>query len=215
MRKNIHYLTIQNWGKSFIIQLVDALIDTMLSFWMVPVFAYCLWVGKRFLKRCSGHWLSFFFLPVVFLMTALIALSLLENVSCLLFYLLGLWIGCLKGLVTTNSVTVKVDTVLQKIVAPGSWFLLSCLMILCVSKCTFDVLNTLMPERFLQLNIISFTIKGLITGLLFGQALSFWYRFWVANTSSSIELSCGRFAFFFRLEPVSHQVYRSLMSAAV
>ena len=214
MRKNKHYLTIQNEGKSFNIQLVAALISSMFSFGMIPVFAYCIWVGRRFSKRCSGHWMSFFFLPVVFLMTALIALSLLGNVVCFLYYLLTLWTGCLIGLLITNRVAVKVDTALQKVVAPGSWLLLVCLMTLCVSKCTFDVLNMLMPEKFLQLSIISFVIKGLMTGLLWGQALSFWYRFWVANACPPMELNRGRFAFFSRLEPVSYQVYQSLMLAA-
>jgi len=200
-------------GKSFIIQLESVQMDTMLSVWLVPVFAYCLWIGKRFAKRNSGHWLSFFFLPVAFLMIALIAFSWSKDLNCLLYYLLSLWTGCLIGVLITNCTVIKVDTVLQKIIAPGSWLLLVCLMVLFFSKCTFDVLAVLTPERVTQLNIISFTIKGLMTGLLFGQALSFGYRFWIADTCSPAELTRGRFAFFFRLESVSHQAYRSLLSA--
>ena len=168
----------------------------MISIWILPVFAYCVWLGRRFTKRCAGHWLSFFFLPALFFTTALCSLLFLHNITCLLYYLLNLWIGCLIGLLITNRTPIKIDIILQSIAAPGSSLLFICLMTLCISKCIFDVLNVSLPHQIFQLKIISFAIKGLVTGLLCGQALSFWYRFSVANKYSTTELVKGRFAFF-------------------
>lgn len=174
----------------------------LLSLWMVPVFAYCIWVGKRFGRRCVGHWLVFFFLPVLFSLAAFFALLFLHNTLCWMYYFMSLWIGCIIGLLVTNPVPVKVDTVSQQISAPGSFLLLSCLMVLCFLKCALDYFNVSMPGYSLQLSQIGFSIKGCVTGLLYGQALSFRYRFSIADACPPKELVRGRFAFFKGLKRV-------------
>ena len=175
----------------------------MLSVWMIPVFAYCLWVGKHFSENYKGHWATFLFFPTVFIVTAFFALMGC-HAMCWSAYLTSLWIGCMIGLLITNPVPIKIDLVRQMISAPGSWLMLICLIILCVSKCIFDFLSVSMPAHILQLQIISFAIKGTVTGLLYGQALSFWYRLSIVDSCSSSELVCGRFAFFCGLKRVSH-----------
>lgn len=174
----------------------------MFSVWMVPVFAYCVWVGKHFSKRCTGHWSTFLFFPTVFMVTAFFALSVGSHAMVWVVYLLNLWIGCMLGLLITNSVPIKIDLIRQTISAPGSWLLLFCLMVLCVSKCTFDWLSISMPGYILQLKVVSFGTKGAVTGLLYGQALSFWYRFSIADACSPAELVRGRFAFFCGMKKV-------------
>lgn len=176
----------------------------MLSVWMVPVFVYCIWIGKHFSRRCKGHWSTFLFFPTVFMITAFFALLTGSHSMCWFFYLVGLWVGCIIGLIMTNLVPIEVDLVRQAIAAPGSWLLLFCLMVLCISKCAFDWLSISMPGFILQLKIISFGIKGVVTGLLYGQALSFWYRFSIADACSPSELVRGRFAFFCGMKKVSH-----------
>lgn len=176
----------------------------MPSVWMIPVFAYCLWVGKIFAKRCKGHWTTFLFFPTVFMITAFFSLLVTGGLLCWSFYLICLWSGCAAGLLITNPVPIKVDVVRQTVAAPGSWLVLICLVTLCISKCTFDWLYVSMPAHTAQFKVISFSIKGVMTGLLYGQALSFWYRLLIANTCSSAELVRNRLAFFCGLERASH-----------
>jgi hypothetical protein len=175
----------------------------MLSVWMLPVFAYCIWVGRIFAKRYKAHWLTFLFFPTTFMIVAFFSLLIHGGLLCWSIYLISLWSGCIAGLLITNPVPVKIDLVRQTLSAPGSWLLLVCLLTLWVSKCSFDWLSVSMPERILQWKLISFAIKGAMTGLLYGQALSFWYRFYVANTCSADELVSVRFTRFYGLERVT------------
>lgn len=122
---------------------------------------------------------------------------------CWSAYLISLWSGCFLGLLITNPTPIKIDLVRQTVSAPGSWLLLVCLLTLCVSKCCFDWISMLMPERILQWKLISFAIKGAMTSLLYGQALSFWYRFFIANACSADELVHGRFTRLYGLERVA------------
>ena len=171
---------------------------------MIPVFVYCIWIGKRFAKRSVGHWLSFFFFPVLFSIAALFVLLLLQNSLCWVYYLISLLSGSLVGLFITNRLSIKVDTVSQQISAHGSWLIMFCLLTLCVWKCAFDILKIMLPLYSTHLSLIGFVVKGSITGLLYGQALSFWYRFSIAEKCSPLELSRGRFAFFRGLTRVSN-----------
>lgn len=168
----------------------------MFSIWMILVFAYCIWVGRYFAKKNKGHWITFLFFPTAFMIVAFFALLTKSYTGCFVPYLVSLWSGCLVGLLITNPMPIKIDLVRRMIVAPGSWLLFFCLMVLCISKCAFDGLSVSMPAYVPQLTLISFAIKGAMTGLLYGQALSFWYRFSVADTVSVAELIRGRFVFF-------------------
>lgn len=174
----------------------------MLSVWMIPVFAYCIWVGKLFAKRCKGHWVTFLFFPTAFLIAALFSLLLGGGVLCWPSYLMSLWIGCVAGLLITNPVSIKIDMLRQTISAPGSRLMLVCLVTLCISKCTFDWLYVSMPEYIAQLKIMSFGIKGVMTGLLYGQALSFCYRLWIPNKCFSTETVLPRHVLFCGLKMV-------------
>lgn len=175
----------------------------MLSVWMVPVFAYCIWVGRVFAKRYRAHWLTFLFFPTAFMMAAFFSLLICGSPLCWSAYLISLWSGCFLGLLITNSAPIKIDLIRQTVSAPGSWLLLVCLLTLCVSKCGFDWLNVSMPECILLWKLISFSIKGVMTGLLYGQAFSFWYRFSIANDCSTDELVPVRFTRFYGLKRVT------------
>lgn len=194
--KNIHNLTRQIYYKSFKIRLVAARFGRMFSVWMIPVFIYCIFVGKIFSKRNRGHWLTFLFFPTVFMMAAFFSLLLKGNASQLLTYSICLFSGFLIGLWITNPVPIRIDLIRQTISVPGSWLLFGCFMTLCVSKCAFDWCSVTMPAHILQIQNVSFGIKGLMTGLLFGQALSFCYRFWLTDRCPAKDLIHGRFAFF-------------------
>lgn len=175
----------------------------MFSIWMIPVFAYCIWVGKYFAKRNKGHWTTFLFFPTAFMIAAFFALLTKSHVGCFIPYLVSLWVGCLVGVLITNSMPIKIDLVRQMIFAKGSWLLFFCLMVLCVSKCAFDWLSVSMPGYMPQMMLISFAIKGAMTGMLYGQGLSFLHRFLIAEACSPAELVHGRFAFFCGLKKVS------------
>jgi hypothetical protein len=157
------------------------------------------------MKRFKGHLATFLFFPTAFLFTALVSLLINCSAVCWFSYLIGLWSGCLVGLLITNPVPIKIDVLRAQISLPGSRLYLICLMILCVSKCIFDWFYVSVPEHILLLRIVSFVIKGTITGLLYGQVLSFWYRFSIAGRFSSDELS-GRFVRFYGLQRVSSAV---------
>lgn len=175
----------------------------MFSIWMIPVFAYCIWVGKHFAKRNKGHWITFLFFPTAFMVTAFFALLTKSYTGCFVPYLMSLCSGCMVGLLITNSMPIKIDLVRQMIFAPGSWLLFFCLMTLCISKCVFYWLSVSMPGYMPQIMLISFAIKGAMTGLLYGQGLSFLHRFLIAKAYSPAELVRGRFAFFCGLKKVS------------
>ena len=176
---------------------------------MIPAFAYCVWLGRHFSKRRKAHWMTFLFFPMVFLVVALFSLIVHGGSLCWNAYLMGLWIGCLVGLLVTNPVPIKIDLVRQRISAPGSWLMMFCLMILYISKCGFDWLVVSMPEHIFELKLMSFGIKGAMTGALFGQALSFWYRFLVADNCSLNKLTNERFARFCGLQRVYSRVERT------
>ena len=172
------------------------------------MFAYCIWVGKHFSKRNKGHWTTFLFFPISFMIAAIFALFTKPCAGCFFPYLMSLGMGCLVGLLITNSAPIRIDLVHQTISAPGSWLLLFCLMTLCVSKCAFDWFRVSMLMYVPQVTLISFIIKGAMTGLLYGQALSFLYRFSIADACSPAELVHGRFAFFCGLKQVSSKEWR-------
>lgn len=104
-----------------------------------------------------------------------------SHAGCFIPYLMSLWMGCLVGLLITNPAPIRIDLAHQTISAPRSWLFLFCLMTLCVSKCVFDWFSISMPMYMPQVTLISFIIKGAMTGLLYGQALSFLYRFSIAD----------------------------------
>ena len=186
----------------------------MFSVWMIPVFAYCIWVGKHFYKHNKGHWITFLFFPTAFMIAAIFAL-LIKSPGYWMPYLMSLCSGCIVGLLIANSMPIKIDLVRQMIFAPGSWLLLFCLITLCISKCAFDWFSVSMPGYMSQMTVISFAIKGAVTGLLYGQAVSFLYRFSIADACSSTELLHGRFAFFCGLKQVSRAEDFRCSSSAV
>lgn len=175
----------------------------MLSIWMVPVFAYCIWVGRIFTKRCTAHWMTFLFFPTLFMIVAFVSLLVQNNGLSWYSYLICLWSGCVVGLLITNPVPIKIDLMRQTVSAPGSRLLLVCLMTLCVSRCAFDWLYVSMPEYLSQLKLLNFCIKGTMTGVLYGQALSFWYRLSLADKYSADQLMYRRFFHFYGLQMVS------------
>lgn len=179
----------------------------MFSVWMIPVFAYCIWVGKHFSKRNKGHWITFLFFPTAFMIAAIFSLLAKSHAGCFMSYLMSLCIGCMIGLLITNLIPIRIDLMRQAISAPGSWLLLFCLMTLCISKCVFDWFSVSMPAYMPQVMLISFAIKGAMTGLLYGQALSFFYRFSIADACPPTELIHGRFAFFCGLKKVPSKDY--------
>jgi hypothetical protein len=179
----------------------------MFSFWMLLVFAYCIWIGKIFAKRCEGHWLTFWFLPTALMFTTFFSLLIKENIGYGGPYLMSVLTGCIVGLLITNPVSVKIDLVRQNISAPGSWLVFIGLMVLCISKVVFEWLNVSMPKQAIEFKIVSFLINGGATGLLYGQALSFYYRYLMAEHRSKKELKPSRFAHFCGLEMAQGKVY--------
>jgi len=107
--------------------------------------------------------------------------------------------------------TIKVDILSQRIIVPGSKMMLTCLMALFIQKLLFDWFNVSTLAYSLQLYIICFVVKGVVTGLLFGQALSFWYRILMVDQWTPEGWTQNRFAFFCGLEPVSYQRYREML----
>lgn len=171
------------------------------------MFVYCVWVGRKFTKRCAGHWAVFFFFPTAFLIVAFFSLLISESPYGLI-YSMSLWTGCLVGLIATNRVPIKIDVACQTIYAPGSSHLLIGLLLLCVSRCGINFFITSMPEYAWQFQNISWILKGAVTGMLFGQAISFFYRFSTAAKScKDSELLSERFVFFVGLKKVSRAHY--------
>jgi len=177
---------------------------------MVLVFIYCVWVGRRFAHRRTGHWLTFFFFPVLFSVVAIFSL-LLSTKANVLGYCTSLWGGFSLGLFMTNRVLIKIDVACQTISAPGSWSLMVCLMALFLSKCVVDFWVVLTPEYAVYFKKISWIVKGIVTGILYGQAVSFWYRFSIAASSDVSELTRERFIFFSGLKKISLDCYSRLL----
>ncbi len=168
---------------------------------MIPVFFYCIWFGKQFLDGTNWQWSMFFFLPTLFLLVALYVFALGNIPGLWKPYLVTLWLGLCIGLFWANRLRVKVDLLQERVLAPKSWFVMICLLSLCITRCAFDVLMSVYPEYANHHYTCSFAIKGWITGLLYGQALSFLYRFIVAKYCKSDEMK-SRFVLFYGLSRV-------------
>jgi hypothetical protein len=156
---------------------------------------------------------SILFFPTTFLLVALFSF-LLREPTYWLIYSMSLVGGCVIGLFATNRVPIKIDVACQKIFAPGSWQLLGCLLVLCIAKCGTDFFVVSMPAYAFQFKSISWLVKGAVTGMLYGQAISFFYRFLIAASCDTSELIRGRFAFFVGLEKVSRAHYAGIRKSS-
>lgn len=179
---------------------------------MLIVVAYCIYIGRLVARYNRSHWAAFFFYPVVFTVVALAGLlsSGLYSLQFYLFLSMSTLAGALVGFVLTHSIPIKINVAQRYMTTPGSWFLLVNLILLCVSKYTIVFLSTISPEQAFNFQAAGWLLKCFVTGTLYGRALNFAYRFWVATGYPVSTLRWSRSAFLVGLTKISYEHYMDL-----
>jgi len=159
--------------------------------WVWILFAYLLMRGFKATKTRTVLFPKIFVLPAIFATWSLTRLcsqydlDILYIESYSIAILLGSWISW----TLSKKIQIKINRSEKTITIPGTWTTLLLILAVFAVKYSFGCLNAVYPnlrKEFIYFCITEIVISGMVTGILLGKVLYYFYRYQQARLNMKV-----------------------------